>query len=99
MQSLISRQSCLRKNIITIKIHFCEKCCTSQLLKICITSLQQALLNDGFSISDVSQHHALDDAVVFLFGKILVRHQWGVEFSSWRWVHPLKPRVALDLLQ
>lgn len=49
------------------EVHFCGKYCTSQLHKICITSQQQALLDDGFSIGNVSQHHALDDAVVFLF--------------------------------
>lgn len=64
-----------------------------------IKFVSQALLDDGFSIGNVSQHHALDDAVVFLFWQIFVRHQWGVVFGSWRWVHPLKPCVALDLLQ
>lgn len=89
----------LKENERMTEVHSCGKCCISQLHKICIKSLRQALLDDGFSIGDVSQHHALDDAVVLLFWQIFVRHQWGAVFGSWRWVHPLKPCVALDLLQ
>ncbi len=85
---------------MTERYLFCGKCCTLAWgYPNFLTFVSQALLDDGFSVSDVSQHHALDDAVVFLFRQILVRHQWGVVFGGWRWVHSLKPCVALDLFQ
>lgn len=63
------------------------------------TVLYAHLLNDGLSICDVSEHHALDDGVVFFLRKVLVRHQRSAVLGGWRRIDSLQPRVALDLLQ
>ena len=57
------------------------------------------LLDYGLSVCNVSEHHALDDAVVFLLGQVLVRNQGSAIFCGWGWVHPLQPSMALDLFQ
>lgn len=60
---------------------------------------QRDLLDDGLSVCDVSQHHALDDAVVLFLRQVLVRDQGSVVLGCWGGVDPLQPGVALDLLQ
>lgn len=57
------------------------------------------LLDDGLSVGDVSQHHALDDAVVLLLRQVLVRHQRSVVLGGRGGVDTLQPGVALDLFQ
>ena len=57
------------------------------------------LLNYGLSVRNVSEHHALDDAVVFLLWQVLVRNQGSAILCGWGWVDPLQPGMALDLFQ
>ena len=65
----------------------------------CYVQRQHDSLHYGLSVGDVSQHHALDDAVVLLVRQVLVGHQGSVELGGWGGVDPLQPGVALDLLQ
>lgn len=70
------------------------------LLHLVVQPLPHAhLLNNGISVSNVSQHHALDDAIVFLLRQVLVGDQRSVIFGGWGWVNPLQPGVALDFIQ
>lgn len=57
------------------------------------------LLDYGLPICNVSQHHALDDAVMFLLWQVFVRDQGSAILGGWGWVHPLQPGMALNLLQ
>lgn len=60
---------------------------------------QNNLLHDGLPVCNVSEHHALDDAVVLLLWQVLVWHQWSVILGGRGGVDPLQPGVALDLFQ
>lgn len=60
---------------------------------------QHNLLHYGLSVGDVSKHHALDDAVVFLFRQVLVGDQGSIVLGGWGRVYPLQPGMALNLLQ
>jgi len=63
-----------------------------------INKVELNLLDYGLSVCDVSKHHALDDAVVFLLRQVLVGDQRSVVFGGWRWVNSLQPGVALNFL-
>lgn len=57
------------------------------------------VLDNGVSVCDVPEHHALDDAVVLLFWEVLVGHEGDVVLGGWWGVYSLEPRVALNLFQ